>query len=74
MTSKADESDVKAVAHSYGYPVVLLEAVNADGFGRIWRLPMTFIFDRHGIVRKSAWHCEPKKVSVELEKIIVPLL
>jgi len=74
IDGKADEPNVKAVAHSYSYPVALLEAVKADEFGRIWRLPMTFIIDRHGIVRKSAWYCEPKNAASELEKIIVPLL
>ena len=74
IDGKVDEQNVKAVAHSYSYPVALLEAVKADEFGRIWRLPMTYIIDRHGIVKKSAWYSEPKNVGSELEKIIVPLL
>lgn len=74
VDGKADEANVEAAARPYGYPVALLEAVKADGFGRIWRLPMTFIIDRHGIVRKSAWYCEPKDAAGELEKIVAPLL
>lgn len=74
IDDKSEESNVKGIAHSYSYPVALLDAVKADGFGRIWRLPMTFIIDRHGMVRKSAWYCEPKNAASELEKIIVPLL
>ena len=36
--------------------------ISADiqGFGRIWRMPMTYVIDRQGVVRKDGSVGEPK--------------
>ena len=74
IDDKADELNVKAAMKPYSYHAALLGAVRADEFGRIWRVPLTFVIDRHGILRKDAWHRESGINASEMEKVVVPLL
>jgi hypothetical protein len=45
-----------------------------QGYGRIWRLPMTFVIDRQGILRKDQWYGADGLDRAELDKVITPLL
>jgi thiol-disulfide isomerase/thioredoxin len=42
---------VQSVAESFSFPVALASQSRYKGFGRIWRLPMTFVIDRDGRLR-----------------------
>lgn len=37
------------------FPWALAESSDVAGFGRIWRLPLSILIDKEGIVRQNAW-------------------
>ena len=43
-------------------------------FGRIWRLPSTFVIDRQGVLRKNGHEGEPEVHTELLETLVTPLL
>ena len=69
-----DLSKVKEMMKSYEFPIVMDQETNARGYGRIWRIPLTFIIDKKGILRKSAWFDDGNINEAVLEKNITPLL
>jgi hypothetical protein len=46
----------------------------AKGYGRIWRIPLTFVVDKKGILRRNAWFDDGNINEAILEKNITPLL
>ena len=73
-----DPEDMAKVAKiTPGLPYALARAsdVKADGYGRIWRLPMTFVIDRQGLLRVDGGAGSRHAYDLPtLEKIIEPLL
>jgi cytochrome c biogenesis protein CcmG, thiol:disulfide interchange protein DsbE len=74
-----DEPDewraVREVAKSYAFPVGLLASSNADGYGRIWRMPANFTIDRKGLLADNAWKDKrPSWTNERLQRILAPLL
>lgn len=73
-----DEADAAAKAReimqAYSYPAGIGRQSKLKGFGRIWRLPMTFVIDRQGILRRDGSEGEPKVDLATLEKQVTPLL
>ncbi len=74
MDSPADDQAVHEVMRQYSYPAAFKRDANYDGYGRIWRMPMTFVIDRQGILRKDGSVGEPKIDSAILDRIVTPLL
>jgi cytochrome c biogenesis protein CcmG/thiol:disulfide interchange protein DsbE len=70
----SDLSKVKEMMKSYEFPVATDRDTKAKGYGRIWRIPLTFIIDKKGILRKSAWFDDGNINEAALEKNITPLL
>ena len=60
-----------------GY-VILTEQINdPDGmkaYGRIWRVPLTLVIDRKGVLVKSDWYGNPGFDLPLLEATVTPLL
>ena len=54
LDDKHDEEAVRALSKDYAFPVALEYQSKMQGFGRIWALPLTFVIDREGILRKDA--------------------
>jgi peroxiredoxin len=69
-----DEAKVREFANSYSYPMALMAGSKADGFGRIWVLPLTFVIDRKGILRKADWTGAEKINAASLNTVVLPLL
>lgn len=69
-----DEAKVRQLASAYRYPIALMADSKVDGFGRIWVLPLTFVIDRKGILRKADWTGPEKVDAASLDKIVLPLL
>ena len=73
-----DEADmdakVKEIMRAFSYPLGVGRQSKLDGFGRIWRLPMTFVIDRQGILRRDGSEGDPKVDLASLERIVTPLL
>lgn len=74
MDEAGDDAKVREVMQAYSYPAGVGRASNLKAFGRIWRLPMTFVIDRNGILRKDGSEGDPKVDLAALEKLVTPLL
>jgi len=74
MDEAGDDAKVREVMQAYSYPAGVGSASNLKAFGRIWRLPMTFVIDRNGILRKDGSEGDPKVDLAALEKMVTPLL
>lgn len=66
---------VRAVAAQTRFPVGLLAASNAHGYGRMWRIPVSFVIDRDGILRYDGWKAaQPVMTEASLHQVVDPLL
>ena len=67
--------DVRAVAKSLSFPNGLLARSSAPGYGRIWRIPVSFTIDRQGRLVDDGWHDKkPVWTQERLDSIVTPLL
>ena len=74
MDSATDEAKARDVMKSYAFPAALVKDANARGYGRIWRIPITFVIDRQGVVRKDGWFVDPGIDEASLDAVVTPLL
>ena len=74
MDSPEDLSKVKQVMRGFTFPASMKDESDVRGYGRIWRMPMTFVIDRRGILRKDGSEGDPKIDLPLLERIVTPLL
>lgn len=66
---------VKRVASTLSFPTGLLGDPHVPGYGRIWRLPVSFVIDRHGLLVHDGWKDrQPEFTSERLERVVTPLL
>jgi peroxiredoxin len=72
----ADNLDaVWSVAAQTHFPIGLLAASDAHGYGRIWRVPVSFVIDRDGILRYDGWKAaQPSMTESNLHQVVDPLL
>ncbi|MGN6513214.1 MAG: TlpA family protein disulfide reductase [Lysobacteraceae bacterium] len=73
-----DDADAMAEAHAamqgFAFPAASYADAHADGWGRIWRLPLTFVVDRDGVLRRDAFTAAPTVDAAVLEAEVTPLL
>jgi len=74
MDDPKDEAKVREATRGYSFPVGFQRDTYLKGYGRIWRLPLTFVVDRNGIPRKDQWHGDPGLSARLLEQVVSPLL
>ena len=74
VSVQSDKKAVKKVMDAFSYPVALDSDASFKGYGRIWRVPLTFVIDRHDILRKKDWYGDPGIDRSLLEKVVTPLL
>jgi peroxiredoxin len=74
MDDPKDEAKVREVMRAFSFPAALMRDASLKGYGRIWRIPLTFVIDRQGIVRKDGWYGEAGIDLPLLEKTVTPLL
>ena len=74
MDEAGDESKVRQYVRNFSYTVAMQATSKVEQYGRIWALPLTFVIDRRGILRKSDWTGQEKIDSASLTKIVLPLL
>jgi thiol-disulfide isomerase/thioredoxin len=70
----ADAAKVREFARQYAFPVAMKGSAKVDGFGRLWALPLSFLIDRKGILRKGDWTGPEKIDAAVLERLVLPLL
>jgi thiol-disulfide isomerase/thioredoxin len=74
MDDPKDEAKVRNVMGAFSFPAALAQNASFEGYGRIWRIPLTFVIDRHGNTRKDAWYGDPGIDLPLLERVVTPLL
>ena len=71
---QSDKKRVKKVMDAFSYPAALAGDASFNGYGQVRRVPLTFVIDRHGILRKRDWYGDPGIDRWLLEKVVTPLL
>jgi peroxiredoxin len=67
--------EVRRVAQSLRFPVGLMSDSSAPGYGRIWRLPVSFTIDREGRLAEDGWkEKHPVWTRERLDQLVTPLL
>ena len=74
MDDPEDANKVRDVMAAFSFPAAMARDADFRGYGRIWRIPLTFVIDRDGILRKDAWYGNAGIDLSSLEKIVTPLL
>ncbi len=74
MDEASKDPLVAEMMRKFSYPAAYKRDANLKGYGRIWRMPMTFVIDRAGILRKDGSEGDPKVDLAILEKLVTPLL
>jgi thiol-disulfide isomerase/thioredoxin len=68
-------ADVKRIAANLSFPVGLLGNPWAGGYGRVWRMPVSFVIARDGKLAYDGWLDKQPAWSAEsLHRIVDPLL
>jgi thiol-disulfide isomerase/thioredoxin len=70
----SDLEQAKQIMRNYSFLFADKNQINYSGYGRIWRIPSSFIIDRQGILRKNGLTGDPKVDTKLLEEIVTPLL
>ena len=70
----ADADKAKKVMQAFGFAAALAQDASFGGYGRIWHIPLTFVIDRHGNLRKDNWYVENGIDLALLEAVVTPLL
>lgn len=66
---------VRQIASTLSFPVGLLGDPHVPGYGRIWRLPVSFVIDRQGMLVHDGWKDrQPDFTRERLEQVVTPLL
>jgi len=74
MDDPRDEAKLREAMKNYSFPVGLARDADMDGYGRVWRLPTSFVVDRKGVLRADHWYSESGLDARQLEQIVAPLL
>jgi cytochrome c biogenesis protein CcmG/thiol:disulfide interchange protein DsbE len=74
LDEPSDEAKVREVMSGFTFDAALERNTQHKGYGRIWRLPLTFVIDRKGILRKDGWYGPAGIDQPLLDKIVTPLL
>jgi thiol-disulfide isomerase/thioredoxin len=74
LDSRGDLPKVEQAMRGMSYPAALLEDTQAKGYGRIWRVPLTFAMDRHGLLRRDGFASSPALDAAALDRDVLPLL
>lgn len=73
-----DDKDALPEAHAamqgFAYPAASYADTKAAGYGRVVHLPLTFVIDRDGVLRRNAWTAAPTVDAAVLEREVTPLL
>ena len=74
LDEPAQTSAVRDVMRAYSFPAALSAQARYSGYGRIWRVPMTFVVDRQGRLRDDLLRDTLVVDETFLEQRVAPLL
>ena len=74
MNEAKDENKVREQMKKYSFPWAFAKEATYKKYGRIWHLPMTFVIDRKGILKKEDWKTDKPLDTKSFEDVVSPLL
>lgn len=74
MDKPSDLAQAQKIMQNYSFLFADKKQMDYSGYGRIWRIPSTFIIDKQGILRKNGMTGDPKVDAKALEDMVTPLL
>ena len=74
LDEAGNRAQVEAAARVYGFTTALKDECQVDAFGRVWILPLTFVIDRHGVLRIADWTGKEHIDAARLDERLLPLL
>jgi thiol-disulfide isomerase/thioredoxin len=74
LDDKEGLAEARAAMTAFAYPAASYRDARAPGYGRIVHLPLTFVIDRDGILRRDAWTAAPVVDAAVLEREVTPLV
>ena len=69
-----NEEKARRLFANSGISTALFKDADFKAYGRIWRLPLTFVIDRQGTLRKDGWTSKHGLTALDLEQVVTPLL
>ncbi len=74
VDSPKDEAKAREVMKDFAMSAAFARESSFKGYGRIWRLPLTFVIDRSGVLRKEGWYADPGIDAALLDAVVTPLV
>jgi thiol-disulfide isomerase/thioredoxin len=74
MDAPRDEPKVREIMRAFSFSAAIARDASFKPYGRIWRIPLTFVIDRQGVLRKDGWYGDPGIDLPLLESTVTPLL
>ncbi len=74
MDDPEDLQKARDIMKGYSFPGAWIRESRVKGYGRIWRIPLTFVIDRKGVLRRDAWDGDAGLDEATLDRAIAPLL
>jgi len=74
MDNPRDEAKARELMRAFSFPAAFGREANISSYGRISSLPLTFIIDRYGVLRKDGRYGNPLLTTAILERTVTPLL
>lgn len=74
MDKPSDLEQANKIMENYSFLSANKKHIDFSEYGRIWRIPSTFIIDKQGILRRNGLTGDPQIDLKTLEEIVTPLL
>ena len=74
MDKPSELEQAKHMMHGYNFLFAEKKQMNYSGYGRIWRIPSTFVIDKQGFLRKNGLTGDPTLDNKVLDEVVTPLL
>ncbi|KJV24690.1 hypothetical protein VI06_21580 [Aquitalea magnusonii] len=74
MDEVGEDKNVRDIMQQFAYTGAVGRDSKLSGFGRVWRLPMTFVIDRKGILRRDGSVGNPTVDEKVLKTEVTPWL
>jgi len=74
LDKPSDLAQAQKIMQNYSFLFADKKQMDYSAYGRIWRIPSTFIIDKQGILRKNGLTGDPKVDTKLLEELVSPLL
>jgi thiol-disulfide isomerase/thioredoxin len=71
---RADAGKVRTAMRDVSYPAAMLDDTRMSGYGRLWRMPLTFVVDRNGVLQRDGFKAAPTIDAASLDLQVLPLL